>query len=144
VFSKEESSMANPKILVVDDDPDIVETLEIVLEAHDYDVITASNGNECLSKVKEANPDLIILDVMMDNLTEGFQVTYTLRNPAAGSEYAQYAKIPILMLTGVGKEMKMGFSSTKDSEYLPVDDFVEKPVRSAVLLEKVNNLLKKK
>jgi len=54
--------MANPKILVVDDDPDIVETLKIVLEAHDYDVITASNGNECLSKVKEANPDLIILD----------------------------------------------------------------------------------
>lgn len=135
--------MANPKILVVDDDPDIVETTKIVLEANGYQVATARNGTECLSRVKEVNPDLIILDVMMNSLTEGFQVTYQLRNPGGGKEYAQYARIPILMVTGISKETHMNIHPEKAGEFLPVDDFVEKPIQSAVLLEKVKKLLAK-
>ena len=135
--------MANQKILVVDEDPDIVETTKIVLEANGYQVATASSGTECLSKVKEVHPDLIILDVMMNSLTEGFQVTYKLRNPGADKEYAPYARIPILMVTGIRKETQMNIHPEKAGEFLPVDDFLEKPIQSAVLLEKVKKLLAK-
>ena len=135
--------MENPKILVVDDDPDIVETLKIVLEANSYQVFSAGSGAECLDKIKEVDPDLMVLDVMMDTITDGFQVTYQIRNPDPKSEYVKYARIPILMVTGIGEKMKMEFFPKTDGDYLPVDDFVEKPIQSQVLLEKVKKLLKR-
>jgi CheY-like chemotaxis protein len=134
--------MEGAKILVIDDDPDIVEVLKITLEANSYQVSAANSGSEGLAKVKEMKPDLIILDVMMDTVTAGFQVSYQLRSPDPQSEYAEYAKIPILMLTGVGEKMRMKFSPETDAEYLPVDAFIEKPIQTPVLLEKVRKLLK--
>ena len=92
---------------------------------------------------RAVNPDLVILDVMMDTITEGFQVSYQLRNPDPKSEYAKYSKIPILMLTAIVEKKQMKFSTQKDGDFLPVDDFVEKPIRPQVLLEKVKKLLKK-
>jgi CheY-like chemotaxis protein len=129
------------KILIIDDDPDIVEAMKMVLEAQDFEVHSALNGTEGLSKVKQVQPDLIILDVMMDELTEGFQVSYTLKNAAPGSEYGPFAKIPILMVTGVGREMHMKFSPETDGAYLPVEAFLEKPVQPKMLIEKVKALL---
>jgi len=134
--------MEGAKILVIDDDPDIVEVLKITLEANSYQVSAANSGSEGLAKVKEIKPDLIILDVMMDSITEGFHVSYQLRNPDPRSEYAEYAKVPILMLTGVGEKMRMKFSPETDAEYLPVNDFMEKPIQTPMLLEKVRKLLK--
>ncbi|MCK5328152.1 MAG: response regulator, partial [Candidatus Latescibacteria bacterium] len=99
----------------------------------------ASNGKEGLEKVKEVNPDLLILDVMMDSDTEGFQVSYKLKTPEP--EYAAYAKLPILMVTAIGKMKGMQFSPKKDEGFLPVDDFVEKPIQPRVLLEKVKTLI---
>ncbi len=136
--------MEEAKILIVDDDPDIVEALKMTLEANNYKVFTAANGTEGLKQVKAVNPDLIILDVMMDTITEGFQVSYQLRNPDPNSEYAPYSKIPILILTAIVEKKRMKFSPQADGDFLPVDDFVEKPIRPQVLLEKVKNLLAKK
>ncbi len=135
--------MEEAKILVVDDDPDIVEALKMTLEANQYKVYTAANGTEGLRQVKAVNPDLIILDVMMDTITEGFQVSYQLRNPDPKSEYVKYSQIPILMLTAIVERKHMKFSTKADGVFLPVDDFVEKPIRPQVLLEKVKKLLKK-
>ncbi|MBI5966421.1 MAG: response regulator [Deltaproteobacteria bacterium] len=135
--------MEEAKILIVDDDPDIVEAMKMTLEANNYKVYAAANGTECLRQVKAVNPDLIILDVMMDTITEGFQVSYQLRNPDPKSEYAPYSKIPILILTAIVEKKHMKFSTKTDGDFLPVDDFVEKPIRPQVLLEKVKNLLKK-
>lgn len=135
--------MEEAKILIVDDDPDIVEALKMTLEANHYKVHTAANGTEGLKQVKAVNPDLIILDVMMDTITEGFQVSYQLRNPDPNSEYAKYSKIPILMLTAIVEKKRMKFSTQADGDFLPVDDFVEKPIRPQVLLEKVKKLLNK-
>jgi CheY-like chemotaxis protein len=129
------------KILIVDDDPDIVEAMRMVLEAQNFEVLSAINGTDGLKKVKAVNPDLIILDVMMDQLTEGFQVTYSLKNTEPGSEYAPYSKIPILMLTAIGKETHMKFNPETDNEYLPVQAFLEKPVQPKLLIEKVRALL---
>jgi len=135
--------MAKAKILIVDDDPDIVEAMRLPLEANDYEVVTAANGGEGLQRVKEEEPELIILDVMMESDTAGFQFSYQLRNPDPKSEYAQYAKIPILMLTGIGIRRGMSFSPEADRDFLPVDDYVEKPVQPSVLLKRIEELLTK-
>lgn len=133
--------MDKPKILTVDDDPDVVELIRITLEANDYEVYSASNGTEALRLVKEIRPDLIILDVMMDTITEGFQVSYQLRSPDPKSEYKEFSKIPIIMLTGVSQKMHMKFSPEQDGDYLPVDEFLEKPIRIEPLLDKIKKLL---
>jgi len=135
--------MEEAKILIVDDDPDIVEALKMTLEANHYKVFTAANGTEGLKQVKAVNPDLIILDVMMDTITEGFQVSYQLRNPDPKSEYAAYSKIPILILTAIVEKKHMKFSTKTGGDFLPVDEFVEKPIRPKDLLEKVKKLLAK-
>ena len=130
------------KVLIVDDDRDIVEAMRLVLEVQNLEVHSAINGTECLRKVKEINPDLTILDVMMDELTEGFQVACRLKNAAPGSEYAPFSKTPILMLTSLTKRGYMNFNPEKDKESLPVEVFLEKPVPPELLIEKVQSLLK--
>ena len=135
--------MGKPKIVTIDDDPDVREVLRITLEANNYEVYGASNGTDGLRIIKEVHPDLIILDVMMDTITEGFQVSYQLRSQDPKSEYQAFSKIPIIMLTGISQKMDMKFSPEKDGEYLPVDEFVEKPIRVESLAEKVKKLLKK-
>jgi DNA-binding response OmpR family regulator len=131
--------MADKRILVVDDDPDLVEVIRLTLEANGYEVFSAAGGQEGLVKVKEVEPDLIILDVMMDYTTEGFQVSLQLRSPEPDSEYAAYSKIPILMLTALHSTTSLRFSP--DEDYLPVDDFVEKPLEPGALVAKVEALL---
>jgi CheY-like chemotaxis protein len=133
--------MANEKILIIDDDDDLVLAMRLPLEAAGYKVSRAANGEEGLKKVKEIKPDLIILDVMMDSTTAGFQVSLALRSPDPKSEYAAYSKIPILMLTAIHTTTPMRFGP--DKEYLPVDAFLEKPIEPAKLLEQVRKHLKK-
>ena len=131
------------KIVTVDDDPDILEVLRITLEANNFEVHAASSGGEGLKLIKQVRPDLIILDVMMDTITDGFHVSYELRSQDPKSEYREFSKVPIIMLTGISQKMGMAFSPEKDGEYLPVDEFVEKPLRVELLVEKVRKLLTK-
>ena len=131
--------MANEKILVIDDDPDLVEVIRLTLKASGFQVFSAANSVEGLARVKEINPDLIILDVMMDYTTEGFQVSLKLRNPDPASEYAGYRDIPILMLTAIHNTTPLRFEP--EGDYLPVDSFAEKPVEPGELVKKVEELL---
>ena len=133
--------MANQKILIIDDDPDIVEAMRMPLEANAYNVITASNGKEGLQRAKDEIPDLIILDVMMETDTEGFHMAYELRSEEPDSEYKDCRDIPILMITAISQKKGMNFSPEKDEAFLPVDDFIEKPVQPQDLLKKVAELL---
>jgi len=130
-----------PKILVIEDEPDMVEAVRMPLEANGYEVIAAPTGEAGLQKVKEIEPDLIILDVMMETTTAGFQVSLQLRSPDADSEYAAYRNIPILMLTAIHTTTNLRFGP--DEAYLPVDDFVDKPIDPDALLEKVRALIEK-
>jgi len=134
--------MANEHILIIDDDPDIVMVMRLPLEAKGYRVSHASNGAEGLKKVKKLHPNLIILDVMMDTTTEGFQVSLALRSPDPTSAYAAYSHIPIMMVTAIHTTTPLRFGPDKD--YLPVDEFIEKPIDPDVLLAKVAKLLTKK
>jgi CheY-like chemotaxis protein len=128
-----------PKILVIEDDADMVVAIRMPLEANGYEVFEAATGEEGLQRVKEVEPDLIILDVMMETTTAGFQVSLQLRSPDADSEYVAYREIPILMLTAIHTTTSLRFGP--DEAYLPVDDFVDKPIDPDVLLEKVRALV---
>ena len=126
------------KILIIDDDADIVEATKIVLESKGYKVISANEGDAGYKKAEAERPDLIILDVMMKTKGQGFQVSYKLKNNP------ELSKIPILMLTSVGRETGFKFSKETDEDYLPVEELVEKPIKPKDLLLKVEKFLKKK
>jgi DNA-binding response OmpR family regulator len=134
--------MANEKILIIDDDDDLVLAMRLPLEAAGFQVFRAANAEEGLHKIKELTPDLIILDVMMDTTTAGFQVSLTLRSPDPQSEYAAYSHIPILMLTAIHSTTPLRFGPDKD--YLPVDAFIEKPIEPKKLIDQVRAHLKQR
>lgn len=129
------------KILIIDDDTDLVEAMRIALESQGYKVISAMNGKTGLEALLANTPDLVILDVMMDTDTEGFNVTWTIRSEDPNSPYKPFKNIPIIMITAVSTEKKMKFDPKKDLDFLPVDDFVQKPIRPADLLTKVAKFL---
>ncbi len=118
------------KIVVIDDDPDILDASKLVLSSKGYDVITANNPIDGFKTVQEENPDLIILDVMMDEPDDGFFLAQKLRkNKFTG---------PIIMYTSVSKTIGMEFGM---SEIVPVDDFIEKPIAPDVLVDIVEKHL---
>ena len=120
-------------IVLVDDDPDIQESIKIVLENSGYVFKGATDRESGMSLIENANPDLIILDVMMEQPDDGFVMAQDLR---AGG-----VKTPIILLTSIGSVTGMKFG--KDSEVLSVNDFEEKPISPDKLLEKVKSLLEK-
>jgi CheY-like chemotaxis protein len=128
------------KILMIDDDPDILTAIRIPLEANGHEFFAAMSGSEGLEMIKEVHPDLIILDVMMETATEGFQLTHRLRDRSPGAEYAKYRDIPILMLTAIHTTTPLRFAP--DEDYLPVDAFLDKSADPDELLAKVDALLK--
>ena len=132
------------KILVIEDDEQMVNFVKKVLEAHSYQVDSAPSAEEGLKKVKELSPDLIVLDVMLETRGEGFITAQKLKSTDPESEYREYSRIPILMLTAINAEMKFRYSPETDGEYLPAEDFVEKPVEPSELVQKVENLLASK
>lgn len=129
------------KILIIDDDPDMVLAAQMTLEAGGHEIFTAANGSEGLDKVREIKPDLIVLDVMMDSTTEGFQVSLKLRSLDATSEFKEYRGIPIIMLTAIHTTTPLRFGPEDD--YLPVDVFLDKPLDPDLLSAKVEELLAK-
>jgi CheY-like chemotaxis protein len=121
------------KILIIDDDIDLVEVLRLTLENNGYEVFDAQDGTRGMEKILKIRPDLIILDVMMATWDEGFEVAHDIRvNP-------EIAGIPIIMLTAVSQQMGIRFE--KDSDTLPVDEFIEKPVMPNRLVEIVKKYL---
>src|SRR5574341_2444060 len=127
------------KILVIDDDPDMVLAVRMCLEDAGHQVVEARNGAEGLERIKADRPDLIILDVMMDSTTEGFQVALKLRSPDPLSEWAAYRDIPILMLTAIHGTTPLRFGP--DEDYLPVEAFIDKPIEPEKLARRVAELL---
>ncbi|PIV55623.1 response regulator [Candidatus Desantisbacteria bacterium CG_4_10_14_0_8_um_filter_48_22] len=124
------------KILIIEDDKDLVETMKITLEEKGHVVVPAFNGGEGFSLVKSQKPDIIILDVILDKKTEGFDISYRIRGDGL------LRHIPILMITAINERIPgFGVSAQTDAEFLPVDEFVEKPIPPEDLLAKVEKLL---
>jgi len=117
------------KILIVDDDDDFTEAIKRLLESKSYEVLSASNGNDGFDLAKRENPDLILLDVMMDTDTEGFDVARRLHKDSATSS------IPVILVTGIRREMNLSFGFEPDDALLPVRRVLEKPLKPEVLLK---------
>jgi len=127
------------KILVVDDDPDILDATRMILESQGYDVVSARDGVEGLANLKAETPDLLILDLLMPKM-DGFSMLRELLDP----RWSKYRDIPILILTSVREEASRRRYELETGLELGVDDYIEKPMKPDVLLERVSKLLKKK
>jgi DNA-binding response OmpR family regulator len=123
------------KILIIDDDRDYADALRIVLENQGYEVHHSTNIHEGRTHIRNKPPDLIILDVMMDRHTDGFDLCSDLKNDQACSS------IPIMMVTAVTEKTGFKFSPDTDGEYCLADDYVSKPVPVSDLLSRVNRLI---
>lgn len=125
--------MGNPaKILIIDDDPDIVESMRVVLESKKYLVASAKNGEEGLKKAKADKPGLIILDVMMETSDKGFEVARQIKSDKVLKD------VPIIMLTAIAEKMGLDFKNEAgDPDWLPVDDYCDKPLNPEQLISKV-------
>ena len=133
--------MSDKQILIVDDDPDQRLTMRLPLEASGYQVAEAKSSAEGLEMVKKVKPDLIILDVMMDTTTAGFQLALDLHSQDPNSDYKEFRDTPIIMLTAIHTTTPLRFAP--DEDYMPVQIFLEKPVDPDVLLAKVKESLEK-
>ncbi len=121
-------------VILIDDDVDLIEANRAVLAARGFIVRTALNAVEARQCLAAGVPDLVVLDVMMETPTVGFDLAREIHKAAP--------KLPILMLTGLREAMDVPFQFGPDETWLPVTQFLEKPFSSSALAEKVANILK--
>ncbi len=122
------------RILVIDDDPDVVEACRLFLEKDKHTVIAAYSRTEGMEAVANHKPDLLVLDVIMEQPDDGIAMAQDLRRTGFNG--------PILMMTSLSKVT--GLSYSRDDDTVPVDAFLEKPVDAATLTSKVKDLLNEK
>jgi DNA-binding response OmpR family regulator len=121
-------------ILIVDDDVDFVAVSRIVLESQGYKVSTAYSGQEGLAKAKKEHPELIVLDVMMRSITEGFHVAREIRDDP------DLANTPILMLSSVNSEFPP-VHVDRGTDWLPADKLLDKPIDGKQLVAEIEDML---
>lgn len=121
-------------IFIVDDDPDVIDACSLVLKREGHRIVSANSRNDGMALLKQETPDLLILDVMMEQPDDGIAMAQELRRMKFSA--------PILMLTSISKAT--GYSYGKDDELIPVDAFEEKPLDPNKLISIVGKLLKKK
>jgi CheY-like chemotaxis protein len=125
-----------PKLLIVDDDPDFAEATRIVLEAGGYDVCLAANGEEALQELRAEHCDLVILDIMMDGVLDGWDASWRIRSNADLRDTA------ILVVSSITASDYLGMFPTDEDNL--VDNFMSKPVAPDALLAEVDRLLSRK
>jgi CheY-like chemotaxis protein len=126
---------AKPKILIVDDDPDVIFAMTAFLEDHGYEVIAARSGLEGVQRVELDRPDLVLLDLMMEKYDTGFNVAKTIKsNPATRD-------IPIIMVSAVREVTGFGFDQDRDGHWMKTAAFMEKPYQPELVLQKITELL---
>ncbi|MBF0426345.1 MAG: response regulator [Magnetococcales bacterium] len=127
------------KIMIIDDDQDIVDTLTMILESHGHVVSVKMDVDNLLAEVRALHPDLILLDIMMpEDAQAGFKAARALHKDKDAD------RIPVLILSAVNQKsnLSFGFSeSDVNTDFLPADAFIEKPVEPGTLLRKVDQLL---
>jgi two-component system, OmpR family, alkaline phosphatase synthesis response regulator PhoP len=123
------------QILIVDDDPDFVQSNRDLLEAYGYRVLTAHDGASGLDLARKSRPDVMILDVMMATNTEGFEVARKI------PETPELRGLHVLLVTGVTKDMHLPFGFEPDATWLPVERVLEKPIAPSRLLAEIQKAL---
>jgi len=121
------------QVLLVDDDQDLIEMNRTVFAQRGHTVRVAYSSAEAQKLAQAEEPDLAVLDVMMEDKTAGFELARDL--------HALYPKMPMIMLTGISKEMNLGYTFSPDETWLPVSKFMEKPVNPRILADEADTLL---
>jgi len=133
--------MANEKILIIDDDEDYLASIRTLLESHNYVVSEAASGKEGLKKIREEKPDLIVLDIMMETVDEGYSLNQIVKFQ---KQYEEYKDIPILMVSSIQEDPFTRFSHASGQvEMIIPDQYMTKPVDIPKFLELIKKLLKK-
>lgn len=125
------------RILIVEDDEDFAGAVTAILESRSYSVKHVDNREDASKMIEDEKPDLIILDIMMERMNDGFILCSQLKNDPA------YWDIPILAVSAITSKTGLKFSPETDGEYFKADEFIEKPVMTVELLERVDRLLSK-
>jgi CheY-like chemotaxis protein len=125
---------------MIDDDVNLVNVFRLVCEAKGYEFHSAGSAVQGLAAIEAVKPDLIILDVIMEDFVAGFRVVNELRaNPS--SRYLRFSRVPIIMLTSVTSKTQIDFAERVGTALLPVDAFVEKPVKPSEMLATIESVL---
>ncbi|MBM4149817.1 MAG: response regulator [Lentisphaerae bacterium] len=122
-------------ILLIDDDAEFCEATRAVLEADGYAVRVTHSGKEGLEAAQKSRPDLVILDVMMTTDTEGFDVSRQIKDTPG------LAGMPVILMTGIRRELNLPFAFEPDDKWLPVKVVLEKPVPPQRLLAEVRKFI---
>jgi DNA-binding response OmpR family regulator len=142
-INKRRKTMAKEKskILVIDDDPDFRDAVTTILQSAMYDVVTASDPAKGKAKILEEKPDLILLDIMMDSLFDGFSLCHSIKT---GKEFKEVKHTPIIFVSAVKEVAGSRFEFKGDDQGLVgPDDYLDKPVKPDDLIERIERLLKK-
>ena len=126
------------KILIVDDDPDMRLVISSVLRSRSYEVVEACDGEEALTRLKEEEPDLMMLDLLMPRM-DGFAVIKELKNPA----HEKYPNLPIIIMSSIREEASHRRYELEVGHKLDVSEYIEKPIEPFVLLERIERFLSK-
>ena len=129
------------KILIIDDDEDYRASTRALLEAEGHMVTEADSGQVGLSAAREHLPDLIIVDIMMENISTGYSIVQTLK---FSREYRDLAQIPILMISSVEEDPETMFGWIGDTKWITPDAYLTKPIDIPTFVERVRELLSKK
>ena len=144
IVPAERSAATGARVLLVDDDRDLVDILTLVLHQHGYQVLAAHNATDGMKLADEQRPDLLVLDVMMPEGTEGFHLVWQLR----ARPEPWFAQVPIIMLTAVHQTTPLRFypdasdGTYAPGEYLAINEFIDKPVEPAELIRTVERVLR--
>jgi CheY-like chemotaxis protein len=129
--------MMKKKILLIDDDEDLLRSFQVILEGHGYDVLTLPDGSHCFSVLKNDKPDLLILDVVMNTELEGFRLLQEIKQDPA------YRNMPVILLTGIREQLGIDlFSAIEDEPVFLKVKYQDKPVTSQILLDLISDMLK--
>lgn len=124
------------KILIVDDDKDFLEGTSLALQKHDFEVATATSGEECLDKLKTFKPDLLLLDIMMPEKS-GFEVCREIKSSV------EHSKIPVIILTALKQKLSQTSYSLSEGFDLEAEDYIDKPVDPKELVSRIKNFLQR-
>jgi len=128
------------RILVVDDDVQLVESVTTLLESVGYEVISAYKAERGFDLAKEKQPDLILLDVMFAGPPgpDGFEISRRIKKDP------ELKETPVVMLSGVKKVLELGYDVSPDADFMPVEAFIDKPVKPETLLTTIGEVLESK
>jgi CheY-like chemotaxis protein len=133
------AQFSRKKVLIIDDDKDYCRSVKMLLESEGYEVCCAMTGAEGLAKAISSKPDLIILDVMMENAWAGYEVNQTLK---FRSGYESVQKVPIVMVSSIEQAPAERFLRSTDSFMISPDVYLTKPLEVKGFVETVRSLLK--